>query len=134
MLARIAQVIGIPGLEKYMGITRTIKKFESPEAFIKAWKTQDANQAKNGIATGIKEGLNDLNNARETFAQNWKEYKLHLNSGREIQYTDEVYKRTMMVFAETKQELDQMLNSVNQSKTLAELANALFGRQLKAIR
>ncbi len=134
MLARINNVVGVPGLERYMGITRAIKKFSSPEEFLKAWKTQDVNQAKQGVSAGIKEGLEDLEQARQNFGQNWKEYKLTLSSGREIQYTDEIYKRTMMVFAETRQEMQQMLQDVQNAQTLADIANALYGRQLKAIR
>lgn len=134
MLARINQVVGVPGLEKYMGITRTIKKFGSPEEFLKAWKTQDVNKAKPAIAAGVKEGISDLDQARDRFNTEWKNYKLKLKSGREIQYTDEIRNRTLMVFAETRQELQQMLNDVQNAQTLADLANALYGKQLKAIR
>lgn len=133
MLARINQVVGIPGLEKYMGITRTIKKFDSPEDFVKAWKTQDVNQAKSGILAAIKEGISDIDKAREKFRKEKDQYVLRLNNDREIQYTDEVTNRTLMVFAETKQEIQDLWRDVNSSQSLSDIANALYGRQLKAI-
>lgn len=134
MLARFSNITGIPGLDRYMGITRALKKFDSPEAFIKAWRVQDVRQAKAGIEQGIQEGLDDLERARQRFEKNWKNYKLTLKTGREIKYTDEIYNRTMMVFAETRQEMEHMLGDVQKSQTLSEVANALFGKQLKAFR
>ena len=41
MLARIASVVGVPGLDRYMGITRSLKRFESPEEFVKAYHHKD---------------------------------------------------------------------------------------------
>lgn len=134
MLARINAVVGVSGMERYMGITRAIKRFDSPEAFLKAWKVQDVGKAKPAIVGAIQEGLQDLDQARERFNNEWKQYKLTLKSGREIQYTDEIRKRTLLVFAETRQEMQQMLQDVQNAQTLADIANALYGKQLKAIR
>lgn len=133
MLTRINEVVGIPGLEKYMGITRTLKKFNSPEEFVKNWKIQNMDRAKPEIAGAIQEGIRDLNKARDQFTKEWKKYRLKLNSGREIYYTEEIKNRTLMVFAETLQELQGLLRDVQNAQTLADLAVAIFGKQLKAI-
>lgn len=134
MLSKIADIVGIPSLGRYNQITRTIKKYQSPEAFLKDWKVQDVQQAKSGVASAIQQGISELQQARERFKNEWKDYKLTLKSGREIQYTDEIYNRTLMVFAETQQEMQQMLSDVQNADSLADIANALFGKQLKAIR
>lgn len=134
MLKRIADVAGIEGLGHYMSITRTIKRFQSAEDFIKAWKIQDVNTAKSKIDSAITEGIKDLDAAKKRFDVEWKKYKLKLKSGKEISYTDEIYNRTLMVFAETRQEMNQMLSGVRNSQTLADLINNIFGKQLKSIR
>lgn len=133
MLHNIAQVIGIPGLDSYMGITRTIKKYDSPEAFIKAFP-QDVNGLRSHVANAIQGGIQHLSQSKEHFETNWKSYVLSLGNGREIRYTKEIYNRTLLVYAETLKELTEMLKSVQNSKTVTEIANALFGKQLKAIR
>lgn len=134
MLTRVASVIGIDGLGNYMSITRSIKKFITQEEFIKAWKIQDVNQVKSDITVAIKEGLGDLEAARRRFGDEWREYKLILKAGREVRYTDEICNRTLVVFAETRQEMQHMLSDVQQARSLADIANALFGKQLRAIR
>jgi hypothetical protein len=134
MLQKIAEITGIPGLAHYTRIKPTIRKFDTPEDFIQAWKVQDVSQAKSQFSAAIREGLADLEQAKRKFDTEWKDYKLTLKSGREIQYTDEIRNRTLMVFAETKQELEQMLQDIQKSNTMAEIANGLFGKQLKAIR
>lgn len=130
MLRQIAQTIGIPGLSSYMGITRTIKKYDSPEAFIKAFP-QDVNQLRGHIANAIHSGIQHLNESKKHFETNWKTYVLSLGNGRQIHYTKEIYNRTLLVYAETLKDLTEMLKSVQNSKTVTEIANALFGKQLK---
>lgn len=133
MLHHIAQAIGIPGLNSYMGITRTIKKYASPEAFIKAFP-QDVNQLRGHIAHAINGGIQHLNESKKHFESNWKEYVLRLGNGREIRYTKEIYHRTLLAYAEALKDLVEMLKSVQNSRTVTEIANALFGKQLKTIR
>lgn len=132
MLRGIAQAIGIPGVASYMGITRTIKKYDSPEAFIRAFP-QDVNQLRGHIVHAINAGIQHLSESKKHFEANWKSYVLSLGNGREIRYTKEIYNRTLLVYAETLKELTEMLKSVQNSKTVTEIANALFGKQLKAI-
>lgn len=133
MLARINNVIGVPGLEKYMGITRTIKKFQSPENFVEAWKTQDIQQARGGITSAVQEGIKDVDQARQKFINEKDQYVLKLSDDKEIQYTDEVTKRTLLVFAETKKEMEEILINVQNSQSLGDIAAALYSRQLKSI-
>ena len=133
MLHHIAQAIGIPGLASYMGITRTIKKYDSPEAFVRAFP-QDVNQLRSHVAHAINGGIQHLNESKKHFESNWKNYVLRLGSGREIRYTKEIYSRTLLTYAEALKDLVEMLKSVQNSRTVAEIANALFGKQLKAIR
>lgn len=133
MLREIAQVIGVPGLGSYMDITRTIKKYPSPEAFVKAFP-QDVNKLRAGIAHAINAGLQRLGESKKHFDENWKSFVLTLGNGRKIMYSKEVYNRTLLVYAEAFKELTEMLREVQNSRTVAEIANALFGKQLKSIR
>ena len=132
MLHQIAQSIGIPGLATYMGITRTIKKYDSPEAFIRAFP-QDVNQLRGHIAHAINSGIQHLGESKKHFEGNWKSYVLRLGSGREIRYTKEIFNRTLLTYAEALKDLVEMLKSVQNARTITEIANALFGKQLKTI-
>ncbi len=133
MLRQIAQAVGIPGVASYMGITRTIKKYDSPEAFIRAFP-QDVNQLRSDVTHAIHSGIQHLNESKKHFEVNWKSYVLKLGSGREIRYTKEIYNRTLLTYAEALKDLTEMLRSVQNARTVTEIANALFGKQLKAIR
>lgn len=133
MLRELAQAIGIPGLSSYMGITRTIKKYDSPEAFVRAFP-QDVNKLRSHVTQALNAGLQHLGESKKHFEENWKSYILKLGNGREIKYSKEVYSRTLLTYAEAFKDLAEMLKSVQNSRTITEIANALFGKQLKAIR
>jgi hypothetical protein len=103
MLDQIARTINIPELGKYMAITRTLKKFGTLEALVKAMP-QDVSKLRTQIAAIIKTTTFHLDDARKEFIQKWKDYKLRLNNGKEVRYTQEIYNRTLLVFAETSTE------------------------------
>lgn len=133
MLHQMAQVIGIPGLGSYMDITRTIKKYPSPEAFVKAFP-QDVNKLRAGITHAIHAGLQHLDESKKHFEANWRSFVLTLGNGRKIMYSKEVYNRTLLVYAEAFKELTGMLREIQNARTVTEIANTLFGKQLKALR
>lgn len=131
MLETIAQVIGIPELGKYTMVTRTLKKYPSLKSFVDHWP--DLSNVKPGVSKAVSAGLAQLEKGRQKFISNWKNYALHLNNGREIKYTEEIYNRTLLFFAETHKEMKEILEMVNSASSNAEIANAVFGKQLKAI-
>ncbi len=139
MLQRIASVIGIPELGEYISIKRVIKKYagknekETLQNFTNAFKTQDVLKTKSGVVAGIKEGVRDLEAGLKKYNAEWQSYKLKLKTGKEIRYTNEIHNRTLMVFAEVRKEMMEMMKATQNAKNLDQLAVALYGKQLKSV-
>lgn len=139
MLKRIAQVLDIPGLGEYTGIKRTIKKFvgdnlgETMKNFTSQIKEKDVDILKKRLVEAIRQGKKDLADGLAKYNAEWKTYKLTLKTGKEIKYTDEVHSRTLMVFAEVRKELNELLEDVSKSNNLGDILVSLYGKQLKSI-
>lgn len=132
MLTGIAKAIGIPSLDKYTRITHALRSFKTVPNFIRAWP-QDVPAVKTSVGNCVDTAIEDLQAARRHFLENWKSYNVKLKDGRLVKYTDEVYKRTLIVFAETLHELTDIRQNISKSASITEIASAVFGKQLKAI-
>jgi len=133
MLENIAVVIKVPQIGKYMSITKHIKKFKNVREFTDSWNNDEFSIIQAGIVNSISTGMDKLHTGLVQFRNNWETYVLELNDGREIRYTNETYKRTLVVFAETIHELKTMLSNVEQSITVGDIACAVFSKQIKNI-
>ena len=139
MLKRVANAVGIPGLGEYISIKRTIKKFvgkdreETLNNFTKEFKIQQVNKLKPKVVAGIEEGISDLEEGLKKYNKEWKSYTLKLKTGKDIKYTEEIHKRTLMVFAEVRKEMREMLANVKKAKNVGDIAVAVYGKQLKSI-
>ena len=132
MLAEIAAAIGMSGMEKYLTITRTLKKYTSVANFISSWRVQHIDVVKGPVDLAVMRAQTRLTMARNVFIHNWRSYKLVLTTGRTIKYTDEIYKRTLLVFAEVQQELNALHNKIEKSTTLTDIATALYSKQIQS--
>jgi len=131
MLSEIAELIGITGLGKYMTITRTLKKYETVEQFLADWNLYDLDAAKAVFDHAVNSALGRLDTARGAFKRQWTTYELVLTSGKVIRYTEEIYKRTLVVFAEILRELNVIRQNIAQSTNWNELARAIYGKQMQ---
>ena len=131
MLHDMSDLIGISGLSRYMGITRTLKKYRNVDEFILSWKIHNFESGRSCFIHSAQEALNRLEVARTSFIHMWKSYTLELTSGRTIRYTDEIYKRTIVTFAEIRKELTNIMKNIAQSSNLVELAMAVYGKQMR---
>jgi hypothetical protein len=139
MLAHIAGALGMPQLGHISGIKRTLRKYkgESQEEtlhnFVSDFKTKDAGSLKTHVNAAIDGGLSQLDQALKKYNATRGNYKLKLKTGKEVGYSDEIHNRTLMVFAEMKKELQEMASKIERSKSLNDIAIALYGNKLKEI-
>lgn len=139
MLKKIEQITGLVGVGKYAGIKRAIRKLagkddsQTIKNVAKEFHTKDVNDAKSKVGGAINEGIDDLNKSLDHYKANWKKITIKLQTGVDTKYTDEIHKRTLMVFAEVRKELQDMLKGVQNAKTIGDIVVALFGRQIREI-
>ena len=74
--------------------------------------------------------LDDLEDALIGFKMNADDYKLELKNGKSIKYTKEIKRRTLMVFAEARRQLIEMLSDVRKTHDMYDLIELFFEKQL----
>lgn len=77
--------------------------------------------------------LDDVEEALNAFKSGADEYKLQLKNGQVIKYTKEIKRRTLMVFAEARRSLIEMLNDVRRATDMYDLIEVFFKAQLDAL-
>lgn len=75
-------------------------------------------------------GLDDLEDALESFKSGADDYNLQLKNGQTIKYTKEIKRRTLMVFAETRRNIIEILNDVRHCTDMFDLIDIFFKKQL----
>lgn len=139
MLTHIAGTLGMPSMGHISGIKRTLKKYQgaTPEETLKNFtgdfKTKDTNTLKTHIKAALDSGLTQLDQGLKKYNAEQQKYKTGLKTGKEIGYTPEIHKRTLMVFAEVRKEIQEMARKVETAKSPEDIAVALYGNKLKEI-
>lgn len=144
MKIRIADLLG----NKDLAIGRSAKKIflnakgESIEETIKNISkilngSQDFNGTKRKIEAIISATDEELKEMLSKFKKHKDDaetsYKLKLKSGKSLGLSPEIIKRTLMTFAETKRNLVELSQRVNESKSFEDLIGVLYGRGIKSI-
>lgn len=133
-LMRLSEILGIPDLGDYRRISRAIKKFQTVDDFIEAWIVpNDLKRLKSSISTTLNDGLIMMEEAKEVFDRTWKDNILVLNNGKEIRYTDEVYKRTISMIDEVRYGMVHALVDVHNSQNFTDIAYALYRKHLETL-
>lgn len=136
MLTNIAAVHGIEQLGVYNSIKRTLRKMSGKtmqgtlKNVVGAFKTQKLSTLKSGIANAVEQGLKDLDAGLKKYESEWKNYRLKLKTGKEVTYTDEIHKRTLVTFAEVRKEMQEMQRDIAKSTEPEQIVVALYGKQL----
>jgi hypothetical protein len=74
--------------------------------------------------------LDDVEEALDAFKTGADEFHLQLKNGQTIKYTKEIKRRTLMVFAESRRALIEMLNDVRRCTDMYDLIEVFFKFQL----
>jgi hypothetical protein len=139
MLLHIAGAVGIPSLAHISGIKRTLTKYKGANSqetlrnFVSDFKVKEPSSLKTHVKAALDQGLTQLNSSLQNYNKNWKEFRTTLETGKEIGYTDEIHKRTLMVFAETRKQIKDMSNKIDKAKILEDIAMILYGDRLRLI-
>lgn len=74
-----------------------------------------------------------LNDHLNDFKKNKDEYRLKLKDGREYKLSDETVKKTLAIYAEAKQALNEIFTKLKSTENLAQFLAALYGGAAKAV-
>lgn len=132
---RIAKLLGVPELAK-VGASRILRDFkgktpeETAQNFAAGLADLNFEDLKNKLIAVIKNTQDELATKLADFKANYPTYKLELKDGEKVGYSPNTVKRTMLAFAELKQELDTIMDRLKKSKTTADLVVTLYSHQL----
>lgn len=136
---RIARLFNMPGLGKGYTAKRVIAKFkgETPEETVaniaSSLADADYRAYKEKILAIIANTGKELQETLDNFKENFHDYKVKLNSGKEVGYTTEVVRRTLLVFAETRQSLQRMRTKIEEAKNMEDIVVGMFGKPIKQL-
>jgi hypothetical protein len=136
---RIARLFNMPGLGKGYTTKKVIAKFQGNDAdetvanIADSLKDADYRAYKEKIEAIIKSTLKELQETLDNFKENFHDYKVRLENGKEVGYTQEVVRRTLLVFAETRQSLKRMQTKIEEAKSMQDIIIGMFGKSIKAL-
>lgn len=143
MKIRIADLLG----NKEMAMGRNAKKIfadnmgDTPPATLKNVAKQlngaDFQGVKRKIEAVVEATMDELSNMLNRFNKHKDStedtYRLKLKNGKAIGMSPETIKRTNMTFAETRRNLQELKDKVNQAKSFDNLIAILYGRMAKQV-
>jgi hypothetical protein len=135
---RIARLFEIDGLANAMKTKRIISKFkgETPEQTVANFGNSlaelDWRAIKTKIDAIIKSTLTDLQESLDNFKENKDSYTIKVG-GKQVKYSDEVVRRTLLVFAETRKSLLELKSRISKAQSIEDIIIACFGKQIREI-
>jgi gas vesicle protein len=136
---RIAALFQMPGLGKGYTTKRVIAKFkgDDPEStvanIVSSLGDVDYRAYKEKITAIIAHTSKELQETLDNFKENFHEYKVKLENGKEVGYTQEVVRRTLLVFAETRQSLKRMQAKIDDAQSMEDIIVGMFGKPIKQL-
>ncbi len=133
---KIINLFDIDDLAKAYDTKKILSKFkgETPEETVKNFAQSvsalDWRAIKTKIDAIIRVALKDLGNALDNFKEEKDSYSIEVK-GKKMGYSPEVTRRTLLVFAETRQTLIDLRNKVSKADGMEDIIMACFGKQLK---
>jgi hypothetical protein len=136
---RIARLFDMPGLGKGYTTKRVIAKFQGDTAeetvhnIANSLKDADFRGYKQKIDAIIEHTMTELQETLDNFKENYHDYKVKLENGKEVGYSPEIVRRTLLVFAETKQSLVRMKEKIDNAENMADIIVGMFGKSIKQL-
>jgi hypothetical protein len=81
----------------------------------------------------VSQGYKDLQALLDDFKEHKDEYQLKLKNGNVIGISPEIEKRTLLVFAESLKNLQDLFERLKKTKSLAQVVAVLYGHIAKAV-
>lgn len=133
---RIARLFQIDGLAQAYKTKKILAKFKGDTAeetvsnFAKSLESLDWHGIKTKVEAILSSTLDDIQAALDNFKENKDTYRIKVGK-KEIGYTDEVSRRTLLVFAETRKSLMDIKSQVSKAGDMEDIVIACFGKQIK---
>lgn len=135
VMTHIAKVFGNPELARNSQVRKILDKYNTDgnpvntvKALADAVGTDNVEGLKRKITAIIKQGLLDLDKLQQQFDTERDDYVLNLSNGKSIGLSDEVVSRTMLSFAEAKNDLKRLQKAVGESKSVPEVLAHVYRR------
>jgi hypothetical protein len=77
--------------------------------------------------------IDDLDESLDSFKSKGDEYTMTLDDGKTIKYTQEIRRRTLMVFAEARKDLINMLSKIKKCRYMEDFVELFFGQALDGL-
>ena len=136
---RAINLFGLQSAELATQAKRTLAKFKGTDRTATLKNIVDSlhqlhfDSVKRKIQSIYASALDDLDEALASFKQHADEYKLKLDDGREIKYTPEIKRRTLLTFAESRRTIFEMLSKLRSATSMEQLIEIFFERQLSQL-
>lgn len=139
-MLRIFDIMGYSDVKSTRKINEIVKKNlkdsrkETVEQLESLTSDIDFRPLASKLTAIFKDTINDLDEASSEFKKEWKEYSLDVpfhGETKTIKYTKEIYNRTLLAFAESRNRTDENLTKIADAKSKTDLVDILFDRQLK---
>lgn len=136
---RVMSLLGIPEAARGFNLKKILGDLdgESPEdtltKFAGGFSHLNNNAYRQKISAMIKATIEEVNVTLVEFNKNHSSYKLQLKNGKTIGYTDEIVKRTLLMFAEVHKHLEEYKERVDKTRSMKELLSAIIGNVAEKI-
>lgn len=136
---RIAELLGVKELAVSSSAKKIITSFKGSSSEETAAKIANSlniesfQSFKTKISAILKNAVEEVDEILEKFKSEAGSYKLKLKTGKEIGLSQEVMRRNLTAFAETKQDINQINQAVLRADDAPELVMALYGRTIQSL-
>ena len=101
---------------------------ETVSNFAKSLKIADFEQYRIKISAILADTERELKERLEQFKVESADYKIKLKNGKDVEFSEESRKRTLLAFAELNKEIKELQRKIKEAKSLEELIIAIYGR------
>ena len=133
MLNFMATQHNVPGLDRYLTITKTLKEHKGDTILDTIQSVLEATNGNWDISRQIYDALDNLDTLRKQYLNKYTTLEHTLAHGKVVNYTESIHERTLMYFANVQDELDVMLYEIAGAQNDFERCGIVLAKQLKKI-
>jgi hypothetical protein len=139
MKIQIADLLGNKELARGMTAKKAFAavKGDTPVDTVKAFAANldipDFLGTKRKMLALIQEAALQMRELLNDFKDNKDNFKLRLKNGKTIGISDEILKRTLLVFAESRRNIVELFEKVKKAKSIAQIIATIYGHLAKAV-
>lgn len=137
---RIVNLLNIPGIARPGAVKKTLAPLVGKtvqDTINNIAQSANNSPNHNSIKTKIIAVLDttdgNIVKALVVFKDEHDAYELKLNNGKVVKYTEEIVKRTLLTFAETRKTIAKLRSDIAKTSSLQDIISVLLGEQIKSI-